>query len=251
MKIVSLNTWGGRASLKNLLDFFVSHNDVDIFCLQEIWNGGEKTVKKMFPQENIHEVEWNLLEKITAALPEYNYYFHPCYFDFYGQAIFVKKNIAVQGEGDVLIYKEKGYISLEEFGDHTRNMQYIHIKTDQGLCTILNVHGLWTASGKGDTPDRLLQSEKILHFIKSIQNPVVLCGDFNLVLESESIKQIEGFGLRNLIRENNITSTRTSFYTKSLRFADYTFVSDDITVRDFQVLPDEVSDHAPLYLECE
>jgi exonuclease III len=41
MKIISLNTWGGMAGRQPLLDFFVAHKDVDVFCLQEIWNGGE------------------------------------------------------------------------------------------------------------------------------------------------------------------------------------------------------------------
>ena len=55
--------------------------------------------------------------------------------------------------------------------------------------------------------------------------------------------------MRNLIAEFGITSTRSSLYTKPLRFADYMFVSNGIEVKDFKVLPDEVSDHLALYLE--
>ena len=37
MKIITLNTWGGRAGEERLLDFFNTHkDDTDIFCLQEI-----------------------------------------------------------------------------------------------------------------------------------------------------------------------------------------------------------------------
>ena len=57
--------------------------------------------------------------------------------------------------------------------------------------------------------------------------------------------------MRNLIRENNITSTRTELYEKELRMADYIFVSPEVTVKDFKVLPDVVSDHSPLYMEFE
>ncbi len=249
MKVLSLNTWAGRASLENLLNFLVSHDDVDIFCFQEIWNGGEKLIKKIFPDERVQEVEWNILEKLAAALPGYNYYFHPCYFDFFGQAVFVKNNIDVLGEGSEFVYREKGYFSTEELGDHARDIQYVHVKTEQGVYTIINFHGLWVETGKDDTEDRLLQSENILNFIKNIQNPIIVCGDFNLNPDTESIKKFEYFGLRNLIREYNITSTRTSLYPKPNRFADYTFVSNGIKVKDFQVLPDEVSDHSPLYLE--
>ena len=57
--------------------------------------------------------------------------------------------------------------------------------------------------------------------------------------------------MRNLIKEYGITSTRTSFYEKENKFADHAFVSSDIEVVDFKVLPDEVSDHAALYLEIK
>ena len=56
-------------------------------------------------------------------------------------------------------------------------------------------------------------------------------------------------GLRNLVAEFGVTSTRTSLYTGPGRFADYAFVSPGVEVHAFRVLPDEVSDHAPLMLE--
>lgn len=57
--------------------------------------------------------------------------------------------------------------------------------------------------------------------------------------------------MRNLIREYGITSTRTSFYQKPEKHADYVFVSEGISVKAFTVLPDEVSDHAPLLLAID
>ncbi|MCX6712734.1 MAG: endonuclease/exonuclease/phosphatase family protein, partial [Candidatus Vogelbacteria bacterium] len=101
-----------------------------------------------------------------------------------------------------------------------------------------------------DTLERLEQSRKIKAFMDSVDSPKILCGDFNLLPDTESLKIIEG-GLRNLIREYGVTSTRTSFYTKPDKFADYVFVSPEIKVVDFKVLPDEVSDHSPLLLEFE
>ena len=55
--------------------------------------------------------------------------------------------------------------------------------------------------------------------------------------------------MRNLIKDYAITSTRTPFYTKSEKFADYVLVSHGIQVADFRVLDAVVSNHAPLYLE--
>ena len=76
-------------------------------------------------------------------------------------------------------------------------------------------------------------------------------GDFNLLPETQSIKKLESIGLRNLIKEYGVTSTRTAHYTKLEKYADYMFVSRDIEVADFKVLPDAVSDHSPLYLACK
>ena len=46
MKIISLNTWSGRAGNEILLDFFRRNKDIDIFCLQEMWEGGHEHAPK-------------------------------------------------------------------------------------------------------------------------------------------------------------------------------------------------------------
>ncbi len=144
------------------------------------------------------------------------------------------------------MYKEKGYLSKENTGFHAKNIQYIKFNIQGRDFTIINFHGLWTGKGKDDTEDRINQSQNIIDFIKTLNGEVVLCGDFNLNPDTESIKMFEEFGLKNLIRENNITSTRTSYYSKENKFADYTFVSKGIEVKSFEIMPDEVSDHSAM-----
>jgi exonuclease III len=39
MKIITLNTWGGKI-YKELMDFVNKNKDTDIFCFQEILKGG-------------------------------------------------------------------------------------------------------------------------------------------------------------------------------------------------------------------
>ena len=97
----------------------------------------------------------------------------------------------------------------------------------------------------------MLQSDNIIRFLKTVKEPYVFCGDLNLTPDTESLRKLEASGMRNLIKEFGITSTRSSFYKKPMRFADYVFVSDGITVKEFKTLPDEVSDHLALYLEFE
>ncbi len=252
MKLISLNTWGARAGLDNLLDFFKKHRDADIFCLQEIWDGGEERIAGVnFKGVDCKQVEPRLLRKIQDVLPDHVVYFRPHYFDFYGLALFVKKDLNIIEEGELFVYKERGYYSSDAVGNHARNIQYVKVAIPRGIRVIVNFHGLWNGQGKDDSADRLLQSDNILRFLAALPHPVILCGDFNLLPETESIKKLESFGLRNLIKVNNIASTRTSFYKKEHRFADYTFVSKDISVVDFKVLPDEVSDHNAMQLSFE
>jgi endonuclease/exonuclease/phosphatase family metal-dependent hydrolase len=112
------------------------------------------------------------------------------------------------------------------------------------------VHGLWNGKGKTDSVERIAQSQRIKQFLDTINNPKILCGDFNLRPDTESVKIIES-GMRNLIKEYDIKSTRTSFYQKEEKYADYIFASADIIVNSFEVLNEEVSDHAPLLLDFD
>jgi len=251
MKIVSLNTWAGKAGKDKLLAFFESHREIDIFCLQEIWSGPIKELKGMTGGNSLEKHSLRMeygLQEISQVLKDHRAYLRPHLFTF-GLLMLVKKSIEVLEEGEIFAHKERGYIPEGDVGFHARNVQYVKIATEKGNRTIMNFHGLWNGKGKGDSEERILQSEKIVKLIKQQENPLVLCGDFNLSPETESIKMLEKSGLRNLIKEWGVTSTRTSLYTRQEKFADYVFTSEGIDVRTFKVLPDEVSDHSPLYLD--
>lgn len=253
MKLISLNTWGGRAGKKELLSFFEKNKDVDVFCLQEMWNA---------PYDNMEghdagglaikndDIMTHGVQEVSHTLSKHRPYFAPPYLGNYGLLILVKREFEIVDTGEVFVYKHKGYEPTGDIGDHARNIQYITLKTDKGLVTFINFHGLWKKGvKKEDIPERIEQSQKIVEFLKTLTNPFVFAGDFNLLPESESIKIIENAGYKNLIKEYKIKSTRTSYYKHEEKHADYAFVSNSISVNDFKVLPDEVSDHSPLYLD--
>jgi len=245
MKIISLNTWGGRAGKDKLLSFFNKYkDDVDIFCLQEI-----STAPYDDPETANLEIMMYGLQEISTLLSDFIAYFRPHYGDNYGLLMLVKKHIEVKVEGEVFVHKYKGYIPGDDVGHHARNIQFITTELKELPLTVINFHGLWNGQGKNDSDDRLDQSKKIKEFIETLQGNILLCGDFNLLPDTQSIKILEDIGLRNLIKENNITSTRTSYYIKPEKFADYVFVSQNIKVEIFKVLSDKVSDHSALYLE--
>lgn len=251
MKVVSLNTWGGKAGTDNLLAFLKKHDDVDIFCLQEIFDGGEEFRGMPAARFALDKFDPKLLRRMQEALPDHVAHFRPHFEDVFGLALFVRKGLVIAEEGEVSIYREKGYYSAENIGDQHRILQYVSL--EEPSCTIMNVHGLWNGKGKGDSDHRLAQSDNILRHATALERPYILLGDLNLRPETESVRKLEVAGMRNLITEYGIGSTRTSLYDSLAEepHADYAFVSDGIDVKDFRVLPDEVSDHAALYLEFD
>ena len=252
MKIISLNTWG-RAGKEELLTFFKNHkNDTDIFCLQEIWSASYEHLESMSVGGKAIEhsnILVHVLQEISTLLPEHIPYFRLHHLDNYGLLMLVHKKYNTLQEGGFFVHKHKGYIPLGDVGNHARNIQFVTLEHNTAPLTIINFHGLWNGKNKEDSNDRLVQSKNILAFTNALTNDFVFCGDFNLLPTTQSIHMLEDSGMRNLIVENNISSTRTSHYTKPEKFADYIFVTEGISVVDFKVLPDEISDHSPLYLE--
>ncbi len=252
MKVISLNTWGGRAGKEKQLEFFCSHADTDVFCLQEIWSAPYEHLEGQ-AAGGLSIDHTNIMvygkQEISAALPSHTAFFYPHHLENYGLMTLVKNNLEIEESGELFFHKEKGFIPEGDVGHHARNLVFVTVKTSVGPRTVINLHGLWNGKGKGDSEDRLEQSKKILSFVRQLRNPFVICGDFNLDPNTESLKMFEKEGLRNLIKEYGITSTRTSYYKKEMCFADYVFVPPGVDVLDFKVLSDEVSDHAPLFLE--
>lgn len=250
MKLVSLNTWKGIVR-QPLLDFIQSKKDeVDIFCFQEVLNGGSAEGTKLWKDADLPK-EHQLLSLFQQLLPDHISFFYPTISTWDGLALFIRKNIPLIEEGEFFVHGQQPAPVGDIKNFNPRNIQFTKILIGKKPITIINFHGLWAAEGKQDTLDRIQQSKKILEFCKGLDQDFVLCGDFNLAPDTESLRMLEEFGLRNLIRETGITSTRTSFYKKEMRFADYVLVSKNIRVKDFKVLPDEVSDHCAMYLEFE
>lgn len=255
MKVVDLNIWGGRAGKQNLLNFFQHYQaSVDVFCLQEVWSApyfhleGQPAGARFVRHDDIMVYG---LQELTQLLPNFTPYFRPLHGDHYGLLMLIKKEWDVLEEGEYFVHKEKGYIPEGDVGLHARCIQYARIAKDGAEYCVVNFHGLWNGKGKTDSDDRLIQSRKIVrYFADRGFRRIIFCGDFNLLPTTQSLHILEDAGLVNLIAKFGITSTRTSYYTKDEKFADYVFIGDGIVVNDFRVLPEEVSDHAPLSLDC-
>lgn len=242
MKLITLNIWGGHVH-NPLLEFITSHQETDIFCFQEVYHRAENMITN---EDRV--VSLDIFSKIANLLPNHHGFFRPVVENIYGIGMFIKNNVRILDEGEMIIHDNPDYPGRGP--THSRNLQWVKCSIERRYYSILNVHGLWNGMGKTDTPARIAQSQKIRNFMDSIHTPKVLCGDFNLRPDTQSMKLLET-GMNNLIRLHNITSTRTSLYSKEEKFADYIFTCPEIIVNNFQVLKDEVSDHSPLLLDFD
>lgn len=244
MKLISLNIWGGRI-YKPLIEFIKKSADIDIFCFQEVFNGATTT-------RSVHtESVMDIFSKIADTLPGHQGIFVEEQTNEEGQAIFLRRNIKIIKTGEEFVFRFKNAMENNDSRTLGRVVQYCQIENPGREYLIGNFHGLWNGQGKIDTPDRISQSKKIKEFLDRFNLPKVLVGDFNLLPSTESIKIIET-DMCNLIKDFDITSTRSELYKRgNSQYADYTFISPEIIVKDFKVLQDVISDHLPLYLEFE
>jgi len=244
MKLITLNVWGGKkqALLQRFFEKYKS--EVGIFCLQEVSHDPQK--ENLVFSDNDPKFLW----RTNKTLAGYEYYFNPSIGDYYGLSTFVHKEITVSETGDVFVSGNYGDpFNVERGIDHPRNIQYIDITNKNGSFAVHNLHGFWTKEGKADTSQRIQQAKNIRNHLNKRDKPQIICGDFNMRPNIKSMEIIESAGMRNLIKEHSIERTRTEFYDGNEPHADYILISDGIAVNDFQVLPDEVSDHAPLMLD--
>ncbi|MEA2056768.1 MAG: endonuclease/exonuclease/phosphatase family protein [Patescibacteria group bacterium] len=136
--------------------------------------------------------------------------------------------------------------------DHGRALQIVELDINGKRLQLLNIHGIWTADKLGDSRT-VKECKYVVKAAKRKKIPTIITGDFNLLPETDSMQAInEEF--RNLIEEYEIKATRPDFkdeIDEGKNVVDYVFVSEEIQVKDFQVIDSGVSDHLPMLLDFE
>ena len=248
MTLLSLATWGCR--IKEPIFEYIRKNSesTDIFCFQEILKGGTGKTERGETK--------SAYEDIAKLLPNYVGYFSEYgeggYFsessknlDFkYGIACFVRTNLKQSFAETVRLFEPE-----RKWNDYSgRFAAGVALAIQVENYAVINVHGLWQGSIKTDTEAKIEQSKKVLTLAQKTEGQKIICGDFNLLPDTKSIKML-GDKYKNLIKEYGIKNTRSSLYPKEIRYADYAFTDKDITVNDFSVPDLNVSDHLPLVLD--
>ncbi|MEO1139451.1 MAG: endonuclease/exonuclease/phosphatase family protein [Pseudomonadota bacterium] len=265
MKIISLNAWGGQ--LYDPLDAWVSDTNPDVLCLQEVTRAPVPSPAWLHYRDPYRQLEQrsDLFGDISLLLPDHQSFFAAAtrgtlfrddatgFPSEHGLGLWVRRDLAVTHIVHDFIY---GGYRHDGWGPEPvpRTMQVVRVadpSTGQAV-TIGHLHGLRDPVGKGDTPTRMDQADRIIKILQSVwrqSSSCVLAGDFNLNPDSACFTALSGLGLTNMIARHHVTDTRTSFYQKEPRFADYMLVSSDLENAQFDVpASPEVSDHRPLIL---
>lgn len=265
MRLICLNGWGGK--LHDELVPYIASSDPDILCLQEVVHTPAATQDWLSYRDHGIDLPQraNFLRDVADALPDHVAVFCPAaqgdlwlgetrYPSQWGLATFVRKSIAIVAQAQGFVH---GAFSADGYGDHPRSrtghaIRIFDFMTGQPA-VIAHMHGLRDLDGKHDTSARLAQAKRLVQLVKNIAengDRIVVCGDFNILPESETFAVLQELDLTELVTTRGFTDTRTSHYAKPNRYADYMLVNPAVEVDHFDVVRQpEVSDHCPLLLE--
>lgn len=240
MKLLQLNTWSLHLApaIVQLLD----REDPDILCLQEVVSteSGRKMLGSIQEVLAAHEFEYYYF----SPLVRFTYMHHAAE---RGNMILSKYPITfahefwTAGELQTDFTKDISY-------DAARNVVHAQVETPAGLLHVLTTHGYHIREHKQGDEHTLAACKRMGEYIDTLEGPVVLTGDFNLVPESESM-QVLNAKLHNLTLEHKVKTTRNHLTTKT-EPCDY-ILTRDLKARSFAVLDDIVSDHLALMLEFD
>mgnify|MGYP001241821215 CR=1 FL=1 len=237
MKVLQLNAWAGNLTpeIVRMLD----REDPDIVCLQEVISV-DRTAK----------ILQSLEELLEAHTFKYVYYSPLVQFRYMhghaqrGNAVLSKYPILQQ---DTFWTNGGAFQPDFEYSmgwNSARGVAHCLIDAPDGPIHVVTNHGYHVREHKNGTAETLAACQQIADYCQQLEGKVVLTGDFNLVPRSDSLEVLNRT-MRNLCIEHDVQTTRNHLTTKT-EVCDYIFVNDAVTVEDFAVLDDVVSDHKAL-----
>lgn len=234
--------WQGR--LERVLLKHVENLGIDFACMQEAVDYDGKSLGLITPYQKVGE---------SLGLPE----------QFFSKLISSKLGDKELSFGNVIysnipftqtstIFTRGEYTNNFNFDEDDYNIrafQHVQVAIGSKKLNLLNHHGHHIDSHKLGDDETKRQVKQICEYIKGLDGSVILCGDFNLAPESESIQLINE-NLVNLSAQHSLKTTRSKLTYKN-EVCDYIFVSHDIKVNSFVMDDAIISDHNALILDFD
>jgi hypothetical protein len=164
--------------------------------------------------------------------------------DEFPQATYVRDGIGILASR--ILFQERQDIGLGIYTRLAFGDQSVHV---------CNMHGISRPVEKLDNPARLAQSAALIEALDEVEDPedpVVVGGDLNVDLDTESVQAFPRHGYRHLIREYGIETTRNRYAWE--RFPDtrqyhsnYVFTKG-VLVASFSIRQELVADNLAMEL---
>ncbi|MEX0934185.1 MAG: endonuclease/exonuclease/phosphatase family protein [Candidatus Saccharimonadales bacterium] len=230
MKIIYLNTWGGKQE-RELRKFLQKHaKNTDIFCFQE----SEDAFRRIAYDYLVDFTEYYVYSRDDIEENQ----------EDYAVSTFIKKGLSVystQIVGSNQLPRGAGIVSS--------------VDTKRGGLHVLNYHGVSRPKNKLDTEDRLKEVANLQAHFDKLTGMKILGGDFNFLPNTDSYRALQSIESKELIGEYRIPTTRNRLYWDNREekhlYSDYIFISSEIPIKSFEVPDIEVSDHLPLILNLD
>ena len=245
--------WAGSrfAELKD----FLSHNDFDILCFEEVAGVGAAggnilSSRDFFTKDCFVELQSVLGEGYASELAIAQYMASNPATAYFGNAIFYKKEFSLLQKDVLPLYTRDTPFpeDAKTFEKVGRNVLHLTLEKEDKKFEILCAHLAWGTTKKEES-HQTKQNSMLASYVQSLQQPWIAAGDFNIAPDQPSIIALEQYG-HNLTKEHKVINTiDPTNHTRWEEFApgeaiDYIFVSPDVQVEDFKVLDTvHMSDH--------
>jgi len=234
--------WQGR--LERVLLKHLENSSVDFACMQEAVNYSGQSLGLITSYQKVGKSlgldEQFFSKLISSKLGDKELAF--------GNVIY--SNIPFTQTSTVFTRGEyKNDFNFDKDDYNIRAFQHVQLEVSGRRLNLLNHHGHHIDSHKLGDDETMRQVKQICEYINGLKGSVILCGDFNLAPESDSVKLIDE-GLVNLSVKHSLTTTRSKLTYKN-EVCDYIFASHDIKVNSFVMDDTIISDHNALILDFD
>jgi len=240
----------------NLIDFIKTH-DFDVMQFQEVCGKNTISININTQFDGFKLLQEALADKYLGELAiSQKYTSSP---DAYmGNATFYKKEFQLLSKDVLALYtRDEPFPSDQNhFETVGRNLLHLKLQIADKSVSFLNTHFAW-AKTTVEEPHQTQQGEILINYLKSVEKPFILSGDFNMDPKQPLINKINHLA-RNLSVENNTATTlnprthRAKVLFPPGAVVDYIYITHDLKFKKFKIFKDlDLSDHLALTAEIE